>query len=318
MIRNKIAGLLSGLLIFSTTSYLLLDTFVIPSTYQTNASSESSTDAFATALSNASSSSATTSTATTSTADLESIGATVTKTYDTYDENGVKITVTEYTYLNTEVYVASITLDSAESLKSAFANNSFGKNITAKTSTIASENDAILAINGDYYGAQETGVVTRNGVVYRDDVKSGSEILCIYADGTMKIVSSDDFDSDELVKKGVWQAYTFGPGLVENGEVSVSSSDEVGKAMASNPRTAIGQTSANNFTFVVSDGRTSESEGLSLKELATFMQALGCTTAYNLDGGGSSTMYYNGTVINNPTTTGRISERSVSDIIYVK
>ena len=70
--------------------------------------------------------------------------------------------------------------------------------------------------------------------------------------------------------------------------------------------------------FVVSDGRTSESEGLSLYELATFMQSLGVTTAYNLDGGGSSTIYFNGQVINNPTTNGNsISERKVSDIVYI-
>ena len=70
--------------------------------------------------------------------------------------------------------------------------------------------------------------------------------------------------------------------------------------------------------FVVSDGRTEESEGLSLLELAEFMDRLGVETAYNLDGGGSSTMYFNGEIINNPTTSGRsIQERSVSDIVYI-
>ncbi|WP_330390340.1 phosphodiester glycosidase family protein [Blautia sp. Marseille-P3201T] len=70
--------------------------------------------------------------------------------------------------------------------------------------------------------------------------------------------------------------------------------------------------------FVVSDGRTEESEGLSLLELAEFMDTLGVETAYNLDGGGSSTMYFNGEVINKPTTSGRnIKERSVSDIVYI-
>ena len=48
------------------------------------------------------------------------------------------------------------------------------------------------------------------------------------------------------------------------------------------------------------------------------MQSLGVVTAYNLDGGGSSTMYFNGEVVNNPTTSGRsIKERSVSDIVYI-
>lgn len=67
-----------------------------------------------------------------------------------------------------------------------------------------------------------------------------------------------------------------------------------------------------------SDGRTSESQGLSLKQLAEFMKELNVTTAYNLDGGGSSTMYFNGQIINKPTTNGRnIQEREVSDIVYL-
>ena len=88
--------------------------------------------------------------------------------------------------------------------------------------------------------------------------------------------------------------------------------------MASNPRTLIGVIDDLHYVFIVSDGRTSESEGLSLYELATFAKKLNIKTAYNLDGGGSSTMYFCGKVINNPTTTGRnISERSVSDIVYI-
>lgn len=134
----------------------------------------------------------------------------------------------------------------------------------------------------------------------------------------MKIMNSSEKSAEELVNEGVWQAFSFGPGLIEDGEISVTADEEVGKAMASNPRTAIGMISANHYVFVVSDGRTSESEGLSLSELAEFMQSLGVTEAYNLDGGGSSTMYYQGTVINKPTTDGRtIRERSVSDIVYV-
>ena len=59
-------------------------------------------------------------------------------------------------------------------------------------------------------------------------------------------------------------------------------------------------------------------EGLSLSELAELMAAMGCREAYNLDGGGSSTMVFLGEVVNNPTTNGkRVSERSVSDIVYV-
>ena len=70
--------------------------------------------------------------------------------------------------------------------------------------------------------------------------------------------------------------------------------------------------------MIVSDGRTDESEGFTLKELSEILIEKGCITAYNLDGGGSSTMVFNGKVINKPTTNGKsIKEREVSDIVYI-
>ena len=132
-----------------------------------------------------------------------------------------------------------------------------------------------------------------------------------------KVVPDVQALAQQLVDMNVWQAFSFGPGLIENGEITVDGDDEVSKAMVSNPRTAIGIIDANHFVFVVSDGRTGESEGLSLLELAQFMKSLGVKTAYNLDGGGSSTMYFNGEIINNPTSGGRIKERKVSDIVYI-
>ena len=233
-----------------------------------------------------------------------------------YQNDNVSITLNTYRVNDTTVYVADVTLSSAQYLKTAFANNTYGKNVTATTSSIAQANNAVLAINGDYYGVQEKGYVIRNGVVYRNTAK-GSDVLCVYADGSMEVVSDRDYSAEELVAKGVWQAFSFGPALVESGSVAVGVNTEVGKAMASNPRTAIGLIDKNHFAFVVSDGRTSESAGLSVYELANFMQSLGVQTAYNLDGGGSSTMVFNGVVVNKPTTMGRICERCVSDIVYI-
>ena len=226
------------------------------------------------------------------------------------------ITVTKYQEYDTAIYVADITVSSAEIIKTALADDTYGKNITAYTSTIASENQAVLAINGDYYGAQESGYVIRNGVAYRE-TSDGEDILVLYADGSMKVLDSDDVTVQELLDQGVWQAWSFGPGLLSDGEVTVGENTEVSRSMNSNPRTAIGQIDDNHYVFVVSDGRTDESKGLSLYELAEFMENLGCRTAYNLDGGGSSTMYFNGSVVNNPTTNGRIKERTVSDIVYI-
>lgn len=233
-----------------------------------------------------------------------------------YQDDNIKITYTQYTTNDTTIHVADVQLSSAEYLKTAFANDTYGKNVTQTTSDIAAANKAILAINGDYYGVQEKGYVIRNGVLYREEAGS-NDVLCIYGDGSMKIVDPSTVTAQELLDQGVWQAFSFGPGLVADGQIPISLDTEVGRAKASNPRTAIGIIDDLHYVFVVSDGRSDDSEGLSLYELATFMQQLGVKTAYNLDGGGSSTMYFNGEVVNNPSSGFRDEERSVSDIIYI-
>lgn len=245
---------------------------------------------------------------------------TATTTDTSYKDNNISINLTETTVNNTQVYVADVTLSSAEYLKTAFAQNSYGTNVTAKTSVTAADNKAILAVNGDYYGANATGYVIRNGVAYRDSVRENASNgdLAIYKDGTFKIIYEDQVTAEELVNDGVVNLFAFGPALVENGEITVDTNTEVGQAMASNPRTAIGIIDENHYIIVVSDGRTTESQGLSLYQMAEVMKSYGVKTAYNLDGGGSSTLYFNGQVINKPTTGGnKISERAVSDIVYI-
>ena len=235
----------------------------------------------------------------------------------TYSDSKSKITVTQYRAYDSNIYVADVEVTDGTSILSAFANNTYGRNITDTTSDMAEENNAVLAINGDYYGARQSGYVIRNGVVYRSQGSNGEDMV-ISKDGSFSFISESDTTTDSLIQKQAWQVLSFGPVLVENGEVAVTENDEVGMAMASNPRTAIGTVAKNHYLFVVSDGRTSESAGLSLYELANFMKSLGATNVYNLDGGGSSTMVFQGEVVNNPTTNGnRISERAVSDILYI-
>ena len=235
-----------------------------------------------------------------------------------YEDDYKKITIKTYERNSTKIYLAFVTLKKNSSIKSALAGETYGKNVTATTSSMAESSAAILAVNGDYYGARDNGYVIRDGVIYRSSAKADQEDLVIYKDGSMKIINESEVSAQELVDEGAVTVLSFGPALVEDGKVSVSQNDEVGKAMASNPRTAIAITEDNHYLFIVSDGRTDESEGLSLYELATFAASLGAKTVYNLDGGGSSTMYFNGNVVNNPTTNGwDISERGVSDIVYI-
>ena len=237
-------------------------------------------------------------------------------TENSYRDGTVSIVITEERVADTTVYVADVRLSSADALRTAFAENTYGRNVTQTTSAMAASVHAILAINGDYYGAQQSGYVIRNGVLYRSTANRDAEDLVIYADGRFEIVQESAVTAEELLERGAQNVFSFGPALVENGAVAVTQYDEVARHMVSNPRTAIVLLDQLHYLFVVSDGRTEKSKGLSLYELAGFLQEKGAQTAYNLDGGGSSTMVFNGRVVNQPTYDGSIEERSVSDIVY--
>ena len=250
---------------------------------------------------------------------------TATVTDSTYEGDNASISIENQTTGSgndmVTYYVATVDLSDATALRSAFANNQFGQSITDTTSSIAEDNDAIFAINGDYYGFRDTGIVIRNGVVYRDD--GAREGLAFYQDGTVKLYDETATTADELVADGVWNTLSFGPALVENGSV-IDGIDDIEidtnfgnhSIQGEQPRTLVGVTSDGTLVFVVVDGRDEGySRGMTMTEAANLMVSLGCETAYNLDGGGSSTMYFNGSVINEPSNGG---ERGTSDILYIE
>lgn len=99
-----------------------------------------------------------------------------------------------------------------------------------------------------------------------------------------------------------------GPYLVKNSEIFVDMTEQkLGSIGGRNPRTAIGYTADNNLILVTVDGREEASVGMTLMELANFMKSIGCVSAMNLDGGGSTVMYINGKVVNCPTFKGGIA-----------
>lgn len=224
----------------------------------------------------------------------------------------------------TNYYVADIRLKSLQYFKTALAKNTFGQNIEERTSDISKANNGILAINGDYYGAQEKGYVLRNGFVLRESTRSKAEDLAIYSNGTFEVFKEADKSLRSVAESGAWQVFSFGPGLIVNNEIVVIPDQEVdNKSMATNQRTAIGIISPLHYIFMVSDGRTKESYGFKLYEVAQIMKDWHCYTAYNLDGGGSSTMYFHNHLVNKPVQpTGwganeTIQQRKISDIVYI-
>lgn len=233
-----------------------------------------------------------------------------------YKDSNIEIKIDTIREYNTSVHIADIKISNISYFKAAFANDTYGRNIKAATSAIAENHKAIFAVNGDFYGFRDYGYVLRNGTLYRDTA-GNSEDLIINNKGDFTSIDESKTSANSLDLKSIWQIFSFGPVLVNGGEIKVDASSEVTQSMASNPRTAVGMLAPLHYLFVVSDGRTSDNKGLSLLELAKILKNKGCTTAYNLDGGGSATMYFKGKVINNPTDGFYHGERKVSDIIYI-
>lgn len=210
-------------------------------------------------------------------------------------------------------YVADVYVTDASVIKTAFADGTFGKNIKDSVYNMATENNAIFAINGDFYGNSERSIVIRNGVKYRDD-NNDADICVLFTDGTLKTYSPSEYNSDEIIAQGAWQAWNFGPALLDGSGNVLSTFNTTSYLNSQNPRSAIGCVSAGHYVFVTVDGRMEGySRGATLSELAAIMCDEGCQSAFNLDGGKSALMYFDGSIINQPDGGGR----DLSDIIYI-
>lgn len=231
-----------------------------------------------------------------------------------HTDSELEFIITRVTRENLVYYAVEIALTSPYQLLTAFA----GNRITNRdyTSSIAESNNALLAINGDFCGYNSNGIIIRNGILYRDTASSRS-MLIYDGNGNFSFMPEEGASGQAVLDAGAFHTFSFGPVLVENGQPT---SDEVIEAhflshRVREPRTAIGQLGPLHYLILVVDGRQESSQGMLFSELQQTFVDYGVISAYNLDGGGSATLYYNGEVLNSPCVEG---ERRVSDIIFFK
>lgn len=237
----------------------------------------------------------------------------------TYTTDNATITIAQVTSGSgsgqVTYYVADVQLAVGATLQTALAGG--GRD---NASDIAAAAGASLAINADYFASRDDGIIIRDGVLYRDvPVRAG---LAFYSDGRVQVYEETQTSAAELLAAGVTDTLSFGPALLVDGELGDNLDTVEVEAHArhpiqgSQPRAGIGIVDTGHFVFVVVDGRSpGYSRGVTLTEFAEIFADLGCTTAYNLDGGGSATLVFQNEVVNIPL--GRGSERAVGDIIYV-
>lgn len=244
----------------------------------------------------------------------EKFTATVIRTDSSYSSPQIAFTIQQYTQEegshSITYYVADIYLRSIQCFRTAMAQNTFGKGLSDSITNMASANNALLALSGDYYG-RHYGPVIRNGVLYRDSTGSG-DVCVLYQDGTMKTFAKGSFSAQTEMENGAWQAWCFGPSLLDsNGNAKTDFNSSL---TSKHPRSAIGYYEPGHYAFVLVDGRQDGySEGMTLTELSSLFESLGCTVAYNLDGGRSAQMTYNGDFVNHPYKDGR----DISDILLI-
>jgi len=220
---------------------------------------------------------------------------------------------------STNIHAVDVKLSDISYLKTAFAGDAYGNR--ELTSEISQRVGASFAINGDYHGARYEGIVIRDGVLYRNKPSESRDTFAVMRDGTCKMICPEsETTGEQMLEENALHVFSFGPGLVRDGEILVTEDQEVnGNHIGNkNPRSAIGYIEPNHFIFLTTDGRGAGQRGLTLYELAEIMRDKGAKLAYNLDGGGSATMCYDGRLLNRPSSgPSGIDEREISDIIYV-
>lgn len=248
------------------------------------------------------------------------------KSEHSYVSRNISIQVTRYdsspltrhlVYFVTDIHIQDVTSIRTESWDGNFGVR--GEKLWTPFLKMARRVNAIVAINGDYYTYNiHTGLVIRNGERYQPDPWkpwSGHEILLLYRDGSMETFRSDSFDLSSIDLDTVWQAWEFGPSLLNENGTALSSFDKsYSDINRQNPRTVLGYYEPGHYCFVTIDGRKSGySNGLTLHEAAQLMESLGCKIAFNIDGGQTTQLYWNDKMYNVPYEGGRFT----SDIIYI-
>ncbi len=229
-----------------------------------------------------------------------------------------------------QYFICDIQVSGPDVLSTAFFNP---KRIsrTAVLEKIAADNGAVLAINCDFCGYHESGIIIRNGELVRAARTEKLDMLIIGADGQFSLHNGNRKQDDvnalaqQLMAEGVRQTIEFGPALVKDGEALPFTTKPNNnntyvistRSSQLESRTAIGQISPNHYVVIVCDGTRKSNgnwDGYSLQELQQMFLDCGAQTAINLDGGGSTKLYFMGQIINKPTSR----DRQVSDALIFK
>ena len=216
--------------------------------------------------------------------------------------------------------IAWIKVASPTQLRTAIAGQP-NEVVAERPTRLARRENAVLAINGDFYTQRKDGLIYRQGTAFRYLLNPEKDVLIIDDQGDLHALLGSDTQTAELVAllqsgRTIVNAFTFGPAIVKDGKalpMPATYQTRFDSAIR-DPRTVIAQKGPLEYVFVEAEGRNDVSKGVTTDQMAMFMESLGVQTAYCLDGGNSSIMIFNGRYYDSNYTD---SEREQSDIIYI-
>ena len=249
-----------------------------------------------------------------------------------YVDDSISITV-ETTYWNddivqmdgpangvTRVLVIRVKLSDVTQFRTGLAAK-YPSKLTARVEQMAKQNNAILAINGDFFNYHDSGISYRNGRKMRFNPNQLRELLIIDVNGDfsyLRPTSQKAWDEFEAAGGQALHTFWFGPNLINEDGTPMTqfTNNENNGPWLKAQRVAIGQTGELEYMIVCCEGPEStdyKDQGFTLAQMAKLCHTLGMTNAYNLDGGSSTTVILNGQKINSLSNPKR---REVGDCIY--
>ena len=234
-----------------------------------------------------------------------------------YHDASLSITLEQITEEGVNYNVARVKIADASQIRTGLEDPNRAKK-NNYVHNIAEKYNAVLAISADFFTKNNSGYVVRQGKVFRDKLYKNRDMLAIDSNGDFHIIFQSDEDSLDALKARtditLINVFNFGPALVAEGKVldipDYYTDKNTFNVKRPEPRCAIGQVGPLEYVLVVADGRSADSDGATGEQLAQFMAAQGCITAYNLDGGDTALMWFKDDYYSRKT------KRAQSDIIY--
>ena len=233
-----------------------------------------------------------------------------------YDDGTLSVRVVPDMAHDTKIYYVYVKITDASQLRTATAGAPKSQ-VQAKATSMALRNNAVLAINGDFYCGHTSGIVYRQGQLVRHVPAYTRDGLILDENGDLHIlpaVSAKDIEAFQAEHE-IRDAFCFGPGLIIDGERAVFNYRD--KTSCGYPtraqRMIFCQTGPLEYLFFATEGPEQDQPGLTVPECVELLEALGTVKqAYNLDGGNSTSIVLGGEKLN----AQGYKIRDIGDIIY--